>query len=53
MADEEKSHGGINTFVYLRYFKAGGGYLLTAITAIVFLLGEVSLIFTDLWLAEW
>ena len=53
MAEEDKASGGVTLMTYVHYLLAGGGYLLTLFTTVVFLTGEVSLIITDLWLAEW
>ena len=53
MAEEDKASGSVTLMTYVRYLLAGGGYLLTLFTLVVFLMGEVSIIVTDLWLAEW
>ena len=53
MAEEDKASGSVTLMTYVHYLLAGGGYLLTLLTTVVFLLGEVSLVITDLWLAEW
>ena len=53
MAEEDKASGGVTLMTYFHYLVAGGGYLLILLTTVVFLMGEVSLILTDLWLAEW
>lgn len=39
--EEEMAVGSIGWSTYLNYFKAGGAYLFTSFTALMFLLGEV------------
>ncbi|XP_066266540.1 ATP-binding cassette sub-family C member 5-like isoform X4 [Branchiostoma lanceolatum] len=51
--EEEVESGSIGWATFSDYFRAGGGYLLTALVLLTFILSEGSMAFANFWLSLW
>ncbi|XP_019856381.1 PREDICTED: multidrug resistance-associated protein 4-like isoform X2 [Amphimedon queenslandica] len=51
--DEERAHGTVSMKTYCQYFKAGGGYLFTALAFGLYIITEAVIVITDWWIADW
>lgn len=50
---EIRSHGSVKAGVYIRYFLAGGGWLVFVLLLLVNVLAQVVFSSIDYWLAYW
>ena len=50
---EEREAGAVKSQVYLKYLKAGGGYLLFAVVYLAFILSSGVSLLTTIWIALW
>lgn len=53
MTKEERQTGNVKLDVYLKYIKAGGGYLLFAVVFFFYMLSTSSSVVTQVWVSVW
>ncbi|XP_065919844.1 ATP-binding cassette sub-family C member 4-like isoform X2 [Dysidea avara] len=53
MPEEEKAHGTISNWTYLRYVYEGGNILSTILLILIYIAAEGSVVVADWWLSEW
>jgi len=53
MASEDRAIGSVSVKTYLKYFQASCGIVVGIILVALLILGEFSLVYTDVWLAKW